>query len=123
MIVARARVRDTEPGLQAFSGAFLYVSTASTTLVGVFTRGRQKDFLCPRRVEQLHDPPPARGADVRVDLRGRDRLVTQQIANVPDVGDAPEELGLAVVCRPDTQNCAKAPPRSGDLTLDRQRPN
>ena len=43
--------------------------------------------------ENLYDPPPARSADVRVDLRGRDRLVTQKIANVPDVRAALEQLG------------------------------
>jgi hypothetical protein len=33
MIVARAQARDTEPGLQAFSGAFSYAFTVSMTLV------------------------------------------------------------------------------------------
>ena len=76
MIVAPL-TRGTEPGLQAFSGALLYV------------------FF--RRFEQLHDPPPARDADVACNLRGRHRLVTQQIANVPDVGPALEELGRVAV--------------------------
>jgi hypothetical protein len=69
------------------------VSTTSMTLVCVFMPGDRRTSYVPRRFEQLHDPSPSRGAHVRVDLRGRHRLVPEQIANVPDVGAALEQLG------------------------------
>ena len=45
MIVARAQAQVTEPGLQAFSGAFSYAVTVPMTLVWDFTLSLASDVV------------------------------------------------------------------------------
>lgn len=59
---------------------------------------------------------------MRVDLRGRDGLVTQEVANVPDVGAALEELGRIAVpehvrMHVDTEPPGRASYRPRDRTM------
>jgi hypothetical protein len=60
---------------------FLTLPPFPRRLSEISRRRDRRTAYVPRRFEQLHDPPSTRGADVRVALRGRHRLVPQQIAN------------------------------------------
>jgi hypothetical protein len=74
--------------------ALFFISPTSTTPVRDFQGGGTEALLI---APYSTNAPLTGGAHVRIVLSGRDRLVPEQIANVPDVRATLEQLGRVAV--------------------------